>query len=193
LPRPLTLLFQGPITEELVFRSTIIAVHLLARVSPTKLVFLTPLYFGIAHVHHLYETTLTHPHTPLAAILLRTVVQFAYTSLFGFFAAFLLLRTGNVYACILAHSFCNAMGLPRVWGRLERVEVPVAMAPEGGVRGRDVASDGNGVEVANGRLGVQWTVAYYVLLVLGAWLFYYNIWTWTESANALVDFGRTGR
>jgi len=91
-----------------------------------------------------------------------------------------------VYACILAHSFCNAMGLPRVWGRIEGVETPVAMAPEGVIRGRDTRSAG--IEMANGRLGMQWTVAYYVLLVLGAWLFYNNLWTWSESANALVEF-----
>ena len=185
--------FQGPVTEEVVFRSTIITVHLLARVSPTKLVFITPLHFGIAHVHHFYETTLTHPYTPKAAILLRTVIQFAYTSLFGFFAAFLLLRTGNVYACILAHSFCNAMGLPRVWGRVERIETPIIMAPEGTVGGRDTRAGGVQVEVADGRLGLQWTVAYYVLLVLGASLFYHNIWTWTESTNALVEFGGAGK
>jgi len=82
------------------------------------------------------------------------------------------------------------MGLPRVWGRIEGVETPVAMAPEGLVRGRDSAhSGGVQVEVADGRLGIQWTVAYYVLLVLGAWLFYHNLWTLTETSNALVDFG----
>ena len=91
----------------------------------------------------------------------------------------------------MAHSFCNAMGLPRVWGRIEGVETPVAMAPEGVVRGRDTSSDG--VEVANGRLSIQWTVAYYVLLVLGAWLFYHNLWTLTESSNALVDFDVAGK
>lgn len=52
--------------------------------------------------------------------------QLLYTSLFGFFAAFVFLRTGNLFAAIAAHTFCNFMGLPRVWGRVgptEMVEV----------------------------------------------------------------------
>lgn len=181
---------QGPVTEEVLFRSVIIAVHLLAKVPPSRLVFIIPLYFGIAHVHHFYEFTLTHPQAPLIAALLRSLFQFTYTSLFGFYAAFVYLRTGNLYACIIAHSFCNFMGLPRFWGR---IETPVTIGPQGAGRKEDpsgqVVKDARDLQVADGRLGLQWTVAYYVLLVLGAWLFYQNLWTLTTSAHALVDFG----
>lgn len=185
---------QGPATEEVVFRSVIIAVHLLAKVSPSKLVFLTPLYFGIAHVHHFYEFTLTHPNAPLPAVLFRTLFQFTYTSLFGFFAAFVYLRTGSIYACIITHSFCNSMGLPRFWGR---VEAPVLIGPQDVARREAVGASGridNGsAQVGDGLLGLHWTVAYYVLLVLGAWLFYRNLWSLTESSNALVEFNGGSR
>ena len=40
--------------------------------------------------------------------------QFAYTSLFGAFASFLVLRTGNACAPTVAHAFCNATGVPDV-------------------------------------------------------------------------------
>ena len=40
--------------------------------------------------------------------------QFAYTTLFGAFAAFLMLRTGNACAPTAAHFFCNATGVPDV-------------------------------------------------------------------------------
>jgi prenyl protein peptidase len=79
------------------------------------------------------------------------------------------------------------MGLPRFWGR---VEVPVVMGPEDMIKKEDTArsDSGAGLEVADGRLGLQWTVAYYVILVLGAYGFYANLWRLTESKNALVDF-----
>jgi prenyl protein peptidase len=38
--------------------------------------------------------------------------QFAYTTLFGMYAAFLFIRTGNVAAPCVAHAFCNVMGFP---------------------------------------------------------------------------------
>lgn len=41
------------------------------------------------------------------------VFQLAYTSIFGFHAAFLFLRTGSAVPPILAHIFCNIMGFPR--------------------------------------------------------------------------------
>ena len=42
-------------TEELVFRSTVLAAALLGRLPPRTLVFGTPLWFGLAHAHHALE------------------------------------------------------------------------------------------------------------------------------------------
>jgi prenyl protein peptidase len=175
----------GPITEEVLFRSVIIPVHILAKISSSRIVFLTPLHFGIAHVHHFYEFKLTHPHTPLLPSLLRTLFQFAYTTLFGWFAAFVYVRTGSLYVCILIHTFCNFMGLPRFWGRLKRrTEHPLSPVA---IRGKD---DTDAVKPRGiGELGVQWTVAYYMLLFLGAYAFYLNLWPLTVSSQALVKFG----
>lgn len=178
----------GPVTEEILFRSVVIAVNLLAKLSPSRIVFLTPLYFGIAHIHHFYEFTLTHPHTPLLPAILRSVFQFTYTTLFGWFAAFIYVRTGSLYACIIIHAFCNCMGLPRFWGRLRSIEdhplAPVA------IRGKD---DENALQTTGrGRaLGVQWTVAYYVLLVVGVFAFAAQLKPMTVSSHPLAHFAQT--
>ena len=43
---------------------------------------------------------------------MQTAVQFSFTTLFGWYAAHLLLVTGHLAAPVLVHVFCNAMGLP---------------------------------------------------------------------------------
>lgn len=180
----------GPFTEELIWRSLIVSLHLFARVKPSTIVFTTPLYFGIAHIHHLYEFRLTHPRVPLLPAVLRSLFQFTYTSLFGFFAAFVLLRTGNIWACILAHTFCNWLGLPRFWGRVGVVEAgqPIGPPDVGVKRDEDTAKTSEGVLAQQhpGSLGIAWTVLYYILLVAGAVGFYFSLWPLTESKGALV-------
>ncbi|KAI9762314.1 MAG: replication factor C subunit 4 [Chaenotheca gracillima] len=199
----------GPTTEEIVFRSTFIPLHLLAHLTPTQVIYFTPLYFGIAHIHHFYEYTLTHPDTPLLPALLRSLVQFGYTSVFGFFATFLYLRTASLPVVILVHSFCNWCGLPRFWGRVEGLETAMGPAPSAPPRspspsksegralrskkvremlGTDDTPLAQKMQVADGRLGVGWTVAYYVLLVAGVVGFWWGFWPLTESEMALATF-----
>ena len=175
----------GPITEEIIFRSVIIPIHLLAKIPPSKIVFLTPLYFGIAHVHHCYEFMLTHPHAPVVQVVFRTLFQLTYTTLFGWFAAWIYLRTGSVYACIIIHTFCNWVGLPRFWGRVQRRE-EYALSTAA-IRGKDDL-DVVHLQGQNGKLKLRWTVAYYVLLLTGAYLFYQGFWPLTVSEAALADF-----
>ncbi|KAL6154355.1 CAAX prenyl protease [Exserohilum turcicum] len=170
----------GPISEELVWRSFIVPLHVLAHFSGKQIVFLTPLYFGIAHVHHLYEFRITHREVPLVVAIARSLFQFTYTSLFGFFAAFVFIRTGNVYTCVLAHAFCNWMGLPRFYGRVG-VEAGVPIGPPDIDKKDD---DQKGRPVYQGK-GIGWTVAYYLILVAGAVGFYYQLFPLTESSHAL--------
>ena len=91
-------------------------------------------------------------------------------------------------ACVLAHAFCNWCGLPRFWGRVEAGEVigPVQVG-----KGRGTGKRREGLEVADGRLAVGWTVAYYVLLVTGAVGFWKTLWLLTESEGRLADLGRS--
>lgn len=70
------------------------------------------------------------------------------------------------------------MGLPRLYGRVG-LETRRAMAPPP----PPSAVGANGVEL--GDKGVEWTVAYYVILVLGAYGFYAQLFPLTESTHAL--------
>lgn len=192
---------QGPITEEILFRSVLIPLHLLANISPTHIILYTPLYFGIAHIHHFYEFTLTHPHTPLLPALARSLFQFTYTTLFGWYATFLYLRTSSLYAVILVHAFCNWCGLPRLWGRVEAGEEwnsPLTqnddfgnVAAAAGLRGKDDDEriDNYNLSTRSGELHVGWTVGYYILLVAGAVGFWKGLWVLTESKSALAKVG----
>ena len=134
-------------------------------------------------MHHFYEFRLTHPHTPASHALLRSAFQLTYTSLFGFFAAFVFLRTGNLLSVCLAHSFCNWMGLPRLWGRVQ-VEAGVPLGPPDLDKKADESEERNGARKAFAR-GILWTVAYYSTLVAGALGFYLQLFPLTESRNAL--------
>jgi prenyl protein peptidase len=185
------IIYQGPLTEEIMFRSAIIPLHLLAEVSPGRIVFVAPLYFGIAHVHHFYEFWLTHPDTAVLAAVLRSLFQFGYTTVFGWYATFLYLRTGSLPAVILVHSFCNWCGLPRFWGRVEAGEPlrpPLAKAKED-----SDGSTSSSVFVADGTLGMGWTVAYYIFLVMGAVAFGLTLWPLTGSYHALISFSTSAR
>lgn len=165
--------------------------HLFSKEATTTLVFLTPLYFGIAHFHHFYEFRLTHPRMPMLPSILRSVFQLTYTTVFGWFAAFLFLRTGSVYPPILVHAFCNWMGLPRLWGRVEGPVTGIGAFDQTRRKQDTEASPATlgRTSASSGRLGLGWTLAYYVLLVIGAVLFFTNLWTLTESSHAFVDLG----
>lgn len=217
-------LVVAPISEEVVFRALSVPLFLLAKMDPVRIVFVTPLVFGLAHLHHLFEfltsrTPAGHRWPSLGVWIggiARSTFQFAYTSLFGFFAAFVFLRTGNLFACIVAHSFCNRMGVPRLWGRVGQYDfnAPAKVTPDvaqGKRSDEDGQAPGSPVKVGNSLLqpedegkeeavalkpavplpenkGVAWTVVYYVLIFAGAYGFAELLWTLTASEKALVAF-----
>lgn len=175
---------QGPASEELIWRALVIPLHILAQFSGKKIIFITPLYFGIAHVHHFYEFRIAHPRTRVHVAIMRSLFQFTYTSLFGFFAAFVFIRTGNLLSVTLAHTFCNWLGLPRFWGRVGVVE------EDEFIELSDVDRKYNDRAVADGgdprhQISIAWTMAYYLILVAGAVGFYKQLFPLTESNYAL--------
>jgi prenyl protein peptidase len=215
-------LIVAPMSEEWVFRALTIPLFLLARTSPPRIVFITPLVFGLAHLHHLAEflqarTPVGRRSPPTQAWIqgiLRSMFQFTYTSLFGFFAAFVFVRTGSIWASVLAHSFCNHMGLPRLWGKVgqfaEYDYVPREIKAPASV-GQGKRDDGNdtvkfGSEVMHDKdepdipsietlapqgvknLGILWTVIYYILIFVGAYGFYELLFPLTESSHELAKF-----
>jgi len=170
--------------------------------SPIRTVFTAPTIFGLAHLHHLNEYILAHrrpTQSYLSALLtpsiilvglLQSLFQFTYASLFGIFATFVYLRTGNLYSCVLAHSFCNWLGFPRVWGRVGvGIGERVVRAGAGGGKGGDdgaVLRDALSAGPADASLGMAWTLAYYLVLISGAFGFYKLLWPLTESSHALA-------
>ncbi|TFA97935.1 hypothetical protein CCMA1212_010332 [Trichoderma ghanense] len=162
-------LVAGPVTEECLFRSAAIPLLLVAGSSLSRIIFLSPVVFGLAHLHHFYEFRVTHPQTPLVAAVARSVLQFSYTSIFGAYANFLFLRTGSLLAVVAVHAFCNSMGLPRIWGAVQPYWLPEA----------DAARPGR---------VVLWSGIYYVLLIGGSVAWWKNLYFLTESPIALAAF-----
>ncbi|KAH7913367.1 CAAX protease self-immunity-domain-containing protein [Hygrophoropsis aurantiaca] len=105
----------APITEEIVFRACVISVYQSSGASKTRMIFLSPISFGAAHLHHAWDTYNRYGRTAMAAkqAIIGTLFQFAYTSIFGFYCAYLFLRTGSIFPPIVAHVFCNIMGVPQ--------------------------------------------------------------------------------
>lgn len=40
------------------------------------------------------------------------VLQFGYTTVFGWYATFIYLRTGSLYSAFMCHAICNFFGFP---------------------------------------------------------------------------------
>ncbi|XP_060201222.1 CAAX prenyl protease 2 [Lycium barbarum] len=102
--------FVAPLTEELVFRACMIPLLLCGGFSTSTVVFLCPIFFSLAHLNHLLEQA-QRSGSWLKAL---TIVGFqvGYTVIFGSYASFLFVRTGHLTAPLVAHIFCNYLGLP---------------------------------------------------------------------------------
>ena len=100
----------APFAEEFVFRGCMIPL-LLPHLGPLWTILFCPLFFGLAHVHHLVEWARGKEESFLTACG-TVLLQVGYTSLFGMFSAFLFIRTGHLESAVMSHTFCNLMGLP---------------------------------------------------------------------------------
>ncbi|KAL2628753.1 hypothetical protein R1flu_013439 [Riccia fluitans] len=103
----------APVSEELVFRACMVPLLLCGGFSPSTTLFLCPLFFALAHLHHFWELIYQKNHAKSTAALI-VGAQLGYTTIFGWYATFLYLRTGHLIAPIVAHIFCNTMGLPNI-------------------------------------------------------------------------------
>ena len=108
----------APIAEEWVFRACMIPVLALAGFGFWAKVFIPPLFFGVAHTHHVLSVLKDRGVSMQQAVVV-TAFQAFYTTVFGSMAAYYFLMTNCVYGPILAHAFCNMMGFPDFGGALE--------------------------------------------------------------------------
>lgn len=212
----------APLSEELLFRACLVPVALLTwpseplggdglrqddRVLPvvlseaafSSLVFTTPLYFAVAHVHRLIESKICWPEESITDLLFVTFIQFGYTSLFGFYTTFLFLRLGSLPACILAHVLCNWISLPRLWGR-------VGTENHWGIHFSTAPSSSQSTKLETGQAwahsavnrirsswkGIGLTLAYYLLLFAGMAGFWRFVGILTVSEQGLARRSENG-
>lgn len=111
----------APITEEIFYTSLLITSYQTlfphGSISFKRMLLEPPLYFGIAHAHHAYETyskSKSIANGPsIATIVTSTIFQMSYTYIFGILTNFIfVVTTGNLWSCIILHSICNIMGFP---------------------------------------------------------------------------------
>ncbi|XP_040399383.1 CAAX prenyl protease 2 [Cygnus olor] len=107
----------APLTEEFVFRACMLPM-LVPCTGPGPAVLACPLFFGVAHFHHVIEQ-LRFRQGSVGNIFMSAAFQFSYTAVFGAYTAFIFLRTGHLAGPVLCHSFCNSMGFPAVGAALE--------------------------------------------------------------------------
>jgi prenyl protein peptidase len=109
----------APLVEEIAFRSCMLPIMIRAGFSQNAAIYITPIFFGLAHVHHLFLNSNDVVKLKIAGkklivkkIYLSTIAQAGYTTIFGFITSYLYIHTGTLAAPLLAHVFCNYMGLP---------------------------------------------------------------------------------
>ncbi|KAL0347064.1 UNVERIFIED_CONTAM: CAAX prenyl protease 2 [Sesamum calycinum] len=90
-------------------------------VAPLTEEFFLPSSAG-AHLNHLLEYYYQQNCSLIKACMV-VGVQLGYTVIFGAYASFLLVRTGHLTAPLMAHIFCNFMGLPVIVSRRSGQEV----------------------------------------------------------------------
>lgn len=107
------------------FRACVVELLLYNGNSPRYVLFTSPSYFGIAHAHHAIESS-THGEN-WVRVLIATIFQGSFTTVFGWFATFLYMRCGSIWPGILVHSFCNFMGPPKVYGMIDGSRLKTAL------------------------------------------------------------------
>ncbi|KAK9156717.1 hypothetical protein Scep_003291 [Stephania cephalantha] len=83
----------SPLTEELVFRACMIPLLLCGGFKVLSIIFLSPIFFSLAHLNHFLELYWLQNYTFLKAALI-VGFQLGYTVIFGSYASFLFIRTG---------------------------------------------------------------------------------------------------
>lgn len=106
-------LFVAPLAEEIIFRVCMVSPFLFSEeIGILRICWITPLFFGIAHMHH--AVTKLKSGGKWQIVLLGTLFQMTYTTLFGAYASYCFIKLGSLIDIVLVHSFCNFMGLPNV-------------------------------------------------------------------------------
>lgn len=79
--------------------------------------FIAPLFFGGAHLHHLWQK-IGIQNQPVREACVQQLAQFSYTTLFGVIACLLYLYTGSLASPMVLHVGCNWLRLATVSSKL---------------------------------------------------------------------------
>ncbi|CAG9766348.1 unnamed protein product [Ceutorhynchus assimilis] len=101
----------APFSEEFTYRSCMLPL-LLQCLPPVTAVLVNPLFFGVAHFHHMQERLKFGMDVKTA--LKISCFQFTYTTIFGTYSAYIFYRTGHFLSIFIMHAFCNHMGFPDI-------------------------------------------------------------------------------
>jgi len=101
----------APFSEEFTFRACMLPV-LLGYYTHKQAIVISPLFFGVAHFHHMVERI--RKGQDILSTFLISLFQFTYTTIFGMYSAFLFIRTGHLAAPFIVHAYCNFMGFPDI-------------------------------------------------------------------------------
>ncbi|XP_030753425.1 CAAX prenyl protease 2 isoform X2 [Sitophilus oryzae] len=101
----------APLSEEFTYRSCMLPL-LLQCLPPLTAVLVNPLFFGVAHFHHMQERIRFGLDFRTAFKI--SCFQFGYTTIFGAYSAYIFYRTGHFVSVFVVHAFCNHMGFPDV-------------------------------------------------------------------------------
>ncbi|CAF1296802.1 unnamed protein product [Rotaria magnacalcarata] len=146
----------APFTEEFVFRSSILCL-LYSHVSLFSAIFYSPLFFGLAHFHHMLEhfkqnhNEKGHRLSAINIILIH-LFQFSYTYIFGVYSSFLFIRTGHFIPSFIIHTLCNSLGIPDFMNLID-------------------LNDGHRKR----------KIIYMICYIIGLWLFSTNLYALTQS------------
>jgi len=101
----------APFSEEFTFRACMVPI-LLGYYTPSQAVLISPLFFGVAHLHHMIERIRKGQGVMLSFLV--SLFQFTYTTVFGMYSSLLFVRTGHFVAPFVVHAYCNFMGFPDI-------------------------------------------------------------------------------
>mmetsp|Transcript_28723 Transcript_28723/g.35289 ORF Transcript_28723/g.35289 Transcript_28723/m.35289 type:complete len:359 (+) Transcript_28723:155-1231(+) len=104
--------FIAPLTEELIFRSSMIPLLLSSGLDRVTTILLAPVFFSLSHIHLAYGDI--KEGVSLHDIAINYSLQLFYTYTFGAFVSFIFIRTGHFVAVLIIHSLCNLNGLPKI-------------------------------------------------------------------------------
>jgi prenyl protein peptidase len=121
-------LLIAPVIEELVFRACIMQVLLSGGWQPVRAALVAPVFFGIAHVHHVCQAIVFEGRS-FGQAAASQAFSMLYTTVFGALAGLLYLSTGTLASACALHAGCNWFGMPRLTAEAKRrgMQVPVAV------------------------------------------------------------------